>query len=416
MATTKAATKNSTSAFSTKRNKLRVGLVIPHIFMHQDILPHVIFSPGHLALSLADELRRQGIAVTLYTPGPVQTAAKNQTSDLGLFERELAGRGVQGDTYLDLLKKHPFTFITLARQVQSEIIAKAYADANNNKLDLVHIYANEEEIALPFAQLCRVPVVFSHHDPFNFLIKYKNNFPKYKHLNWISFSYAQRTGMPSDTNWVANIPHGLTNPALTPVAKPSGDYVAYLGRIIEPKGVHLAIQAVQIYNKTAKTPLTLRLAGKHYAEESKDAYWREKIEPALDDPHIFYDGFLDTDRMKRNFLANAKCLVVPSLFDEPFGMVTLEAFACGTPVIALDSGALPEIIDEAKTGRIVKKERNWNNKTDEQATVRRLAHALGNIDNIDRTACRLTYEARFSAKHMATEHIALYRRLLSADR
>src|SRR5690348_15966568 len=112
----------------TKASKrLKIGLVVPHIFLHKDILPHVIFSPGRLAIRLAEGLQDLGAEVTLFSPGPVDTSVKTITADLSYFERELAGRG---DTYLDLLKKHPFTFITLARQVQAEVIAKAYAMAN----------------------------------------------------------------------------------------------------------------------------------------------------------------------------------------------------------------------------------------------------------------------------------------------
>lgn len=388
---------------------MRVALVVPHIFMHNDILPHVIFSPGYLARSLASELQKQGVNVTLFTPGPINTDVPLVTTDLSLFERELAGRG---DTYMDLLAKHPFTFITLARQVQSELVAKAYAAANNDEFDLVHIYTNEEEIALSFAKLCKKPVVFTHHDPFNFLIKYKNNFPKYKHLNWLSMSYAQRAGMPKDTNWVGNIYHGLDEPKFKPAKNPGNDYVAFIGRIIEPKGVHLAIKAVKKYNATAKKPLLLRIVGKHYAEESKDTYWREQVEPELqNEPNIFYDGFLSEKNTKGQFLANAKAVLVPSLFDEPFGMVSVEAFACGTPVISLDSGALPEVIEDGKTGYIVRKKLNWNNKLDEALAVHDLAAAIANIDRIDRKACREAYETRFTLERMANDHKTIYEKL-----
>src|SRR5688572_29898647 len=127
---------------SPKNKPLTIGIVVPHIFMHRDILPHVIFSPGHLARGLAEGLQALGAQVTLFSPGPADTLVKNVTADMGNFEQELAGRG---DGYVDLLKKHPFTFITLARQVQSELIAKAFAAANAGELDLVHIYTNEED-------------------------------------------------------------------------------------------------------------------------------------------------------------------------------------------------------------------------------------------------------------------------------
>ncbi|PID99380.1 hypothetical protein CSA80_01295 [Candidatus Saccharibacteria bacterium] len=389
---------------------VRLALVVPHIFMHRRLLPHVIFSPGEQALALASNLQQHNVDVTLCTPGPVDTTVHNLTASLDYFDAELARRG---DSYMDLLRKHPFTFVTLARQVQSELIADVFKRANDGEFDLVHIYTNEEEIALPFAALCRKPVVFTHHDPFNFLVKYKNNFPKYKSLRWLSLSYAQRHGMPKDTNWAGNIYHGLDAAELTPVDAPTNDYVAYMGRIIEPKGVHLAIAALQHYNQSAATPLRLRIAGKHYAEVSKDTYWREKIEPCLNDPAITYDGFIGDNAAKQAFLANARALLVPSLFDEPFGMVSLEAFACGTPVIALDSGALPEVVQHGKTGIVVAKRYTDNGELDEPSTIARLASAIDEIAHIDRAACRQVYETTFTADHMAAEHARVYRDIIA---
>lgn len=381
---------------------MKIGVVVPHIFMHQDILPQVIFSPGHLAIDLVNGLHARGHEVTLLSPGPVDVDCRNLTADLSLFESELARRG---DNYVDLLRKHPMTFVTLARQVQAELIARAYAMANSGEFDIVHIYTNEEEIGYTFVELCSKPVVFTHHDPYNFLIRYKSIMPRYKHLNWISISQAQRRTMPADTNWVGNVYHGLNEPKLTPVVSPSRDYFAYLGRIIQPKGVHLAIAAVRKYNETAATPLKLKIAGKHYAESSKDSYWQTAILPELDDM-IEYVGFIDTPEAKRDFLGNARALLVPSLFDEPFGMVTIEAFACATPVIALDSGALPEVIDDGKTGYIVTKS---HNDTD---TVAELSDRLHQIEMIDRTVVHDVYEQRFTSKRMIEEYAHIHRSLI----
>lgn len=400
--------------------RLRIALVVPHMFMHRALLPKVIFSPGELAISLADGLTDLGCEVTLYTPGPVDTKATNVTADLSLFEKELEGRG---DSYLDLLKKHPFTFVTLARQVQSEIIARAFADANANKVDLVHVYTNEEDIALPFAELCQKPVVFTHHDPYNFLVKYKSVMPKYKHLNWVSFSHAQRAGMPRGTNWVANIPHGLTSPCERTELSHAG-YFAYMGRIIEPKGVHIAIKAVQEYNKTAHRPMKLKIAGKHYGDQEKKNYWETKIAPKLGSD-VEYIGFIHTARDKQDFLGNAAALLVPSIFDEPFGMVAIEAMACGTPVVALDSGALPEIIKDGKNGVIAKKvyktapaasaktsARSSKEILNEVKTAHNLQIALKKWGEIDRNMCRQIYEANFTANRMCKDYKAVYESLV----
>ena len=162
---------------------MKIALVVPHIFMHQELLPDVIFSPGYLALNLAEKLAEKGHQITLFSPGSVDQylsqnksgAAVNHCADLSLFEAELKQRGYG---YIELLKKHPLTFITLARQVQSELISRAYHAANQGEFELVHIWCNEEELALTTAQLCRRPVVFNHHEPFNFLSRCRAIFPK----------------------------------------------------------------------------------------------------------------------------------------------------------------------------------------------------------------------------------------------
>lgn len=277
---------------------MKIGLLVPHIFMQADILPQVIFSPGKLGIQLADDLAGMGGSVTLFTPGAVPTKAANITANLSYFEKELNARG---DNYLDLLRKHPFTFVTLARQVQTELVAKAIKMANDGEFDILHVYTNEEDIALPLAQLCSKPIVFTHHDPYNFLVKYKSVFPKYPQLNWISMSRAQRQGMPANTNWVGNIYHGLPAKQYKPVDQPSGDYVAYMGRIINTKGVHLAIMAVQKYNSQAGSNLILKIAGKHYAEHQKDTYWQTHIKPYLG-KGVEYLGYIKSDSQKTRVL------------------------------------------------------------------------------------------------------------------
>jgi glycosyltransferase involved in cell wall biosynthesis len=400
--TTKQPTKSNLQTKRENTDALRIGIVVPHIFMHGDVLPHVIFSPGQLALDLVAGLQQLGAEVTMYTPGPVETPGRNVTADLSYFEQELAERG---DSYTDLLRKHPMTFVTLARQLQSELIAQAYADANSGEIDIVHIYTNEEDIALPFAQFCSRPVVFTHHDPYNFLVKYKNVFPKYAHLNWISMSHAQRRGMPADTNWVANIHHGIDIGRFELNEQPKENFVAFMGRIIEPKGVHLAIAAVRAYNSRYKEPLQLRIAGKHYAGHSKDSYWREVIEPQIDNKTVFYDGYIKTDADKQQFLGNARALLMPSTFEEPFGMVMLEAMACGTPVVGLNSGAIPEVISET-TGVVVE----MSDFDDDSATA--LAEAIHVANKLERRNARITLERKFDIGLMVAQHLELYQRLI----
>src|SRR5690606_8357074 len=142
--------------------------------------------------------------------------------------------------------------------------------------------------------------------------------------------------------------HGIDKNRFRPELHPRGDYVTYLGRIIEPKGIHLAIEAVKHYNTVNDDHLKLKIAGKHYSGHSKDTYWQEKIKPELG-PDIEYVGYIKSDAEKQELLGNSKALLVPSTFDEPFGLVSIEALACGTPVIGLSAGATSEIIDHGKT-------------------------------------------------------------------
>jgi glycosyltransferase involved in cell wall biosynthesis len=274
-------------------------------------------------------------------------------------------------------------------------------------------------LALPFSQLCQKPVVFTHHDPFNFQVKYRHVFPKYAHLNWISLSYAQRIGMPKDTHWIANIPHGIDPEKFHYNPHPTGGYVAYLGRVVEPKGVHLAIAAVKAYNATNDKRLILKIAGKHYSGV-KDGYWKQMIEPYIDGEEIIYEGFIGTREGKQRFLGDAQALLVPSTYDEPFGLVMVEALACGTPIVGLASGAIPEVVQDGRTGFVVQgvyEDRpdhlatSHHSAVETEPTARKLAGALGRVSIIERQACRADFEQRFTTDEMCSQYLAVYERL-----
>lgn len=380
-------------------SKIKVALVVPHISIIKGVFENVVFSPGQLAFDLAQGLGHHDIDVTLFTPGPADTRVKNITADMTGFNNELKNRGYG---YMELLAKHPLVFISSARQVQAEIISKAYEMANSGEFDLVHIYTNEEDIALQFANLCTKPVVFTHHDPFNFLIRYKSVFPRYKNLNFISISKSQRKSMPDDTNWLANIYHGIDLDEFEPSFN-EGEYFAYIGRIVEPKGVHLAVEAVKKYNETASSSIKLKIAGKYYNEWS-DSYFESKIKPLLDE-NIEYVGYL-TGQDKKYFLKNAKALIVPSTFEEPFGMVTLEAMASGTPVIGFNVGATSEIVRHGQDGFII-------DEISDEARIDKVCEYIDEIAKIDRHNPRKRVEADFSLEKMIKKHADLYKKLTS---
>jgi glycosyltransferase involved in cell wall biosynthesis len=239
--------------------------------------------------------------------------------------------------------------------------------------------------------------------------------PKYKSLNWISISFDQRKNMPEDTNWIGNVYHGLDASDYEINLNKDGEYFAYLGRIIEPKGVHLAIAAAK------KAGVKLKIAGKHYGSSEKNKYWEEKILPELNED-IEYVGFISKEKNKNEFLKNAKALIVPSTFDEPFGMVMIEALASGTPVIGLDSGAISEVVKEAENGFLVRKETKKlkDKKTkkeveilNEDQSIHDISIAMKNIVQIDREFCRKDFEERFTLRRMALDYRYIYSKAIS---
>jgi len=374
-----------------KQSLVRVAFVVPHIFMGDELRAQVIFSPGELARELANA-RFEGVELTLFSPLAVKSRAKNVVADSSGFRRELAGRGYG---YLELLKKHPSLFVAMSRQLQGEVIAEAYKRATAGEFDVVHVYTNEEDQALIFADLCCKPVVFTHHDPYNFLIKYKSVFPRYKYHNFVSMSRAQQKTAPRGTNFVANIYHGVRVAGAG--ARGDGerpraerDYFLYVGRIIEPKGVHLAVAAAK------RAGVKLKLVGKRYGDD----YFEREIKPHLGE-QIEYVGFKRGDELQK-LMAEARGLVMPSLFAEPFGMTAIEAMAVGTPVIASRNGALPEIVEEGVSG--------WFADTVDELVV-----AMGRVDELVAEDCVKRVREHFSLEKMLDEHAKLWRQLAAGS-
>ncbi len=165
-------------------------------------------------------------------------------------------------------------------------------------------------------------------------------------------------------------------------------YLAFLGRLTHNKGVHLAIE-------TAKaTGIKLKIAGNISNEPGGKEYFETQIKPHLDDPQIEWIGTVN-DRQKNEFLGNAIALLVPIQWDEPFGIVTIEAMACGTPVIAMNRASMPEIINHGVTGFLCR-------------DVKEIIEAVGQIDRIDRRNCREECERRFSTEVMVNSYLKVF--------
>jgi len=188
-------------------------------------------------------------------------------------------------------------------------------------------------------------------------------------------------------NWAGTVHHGLPAERYVFSPRARGGYLAFLGRISPEKRPDRAIAIARAAG------LPLKIAAKVDAADA--AYFREEIKPLLDDPSIEFIGEIG-DAEKSRFLGDAVALLFPIDWPEPFGLVMIEAMACGTPVIAWNRGSVPEVVDDGLTGRIV-------------GTNAEAGAAVAEVASYDRAAIRATFERRFSARTMALNYEALYR-------
>lgn len=203
----------------------------------------------------------------------------------------------------------------------------------------------------------------------------------------VSISKDQRRPIPN-ANWVGTVHHGLPRDLLPFNPNPRGGYLAFLGRISPEKGPDRAIEIA------TRAGMKLKMAAK--IDKSEEAYWRNAIKPMVDsNPNVEFVGEI-AERHKADFLGNAAAVLFPIDWPEPFGLVMIEAMACGTPVIAFRIGSAPEIIEDGVSGFLV------DNIEEAVAAVRR-------IPLLDRAEGRRAFEERFTVDRMTQDYLAIYR-------
>lgn len=219
-----------------------------------------------------------------------------------------------------------------------------------------------------------------------------NLYRAFPEMPLVSISNAQRIPV-ADANFVATVYHGVPRD-LTLTREPRGGYLAFLGRISPEKRVDRAIAIARAAG------LPLKIAAK--VDRVDEAYFHAEIEELLRLPGVEYIGEID-DRHKNAFLGQARALLFPIDWPEPFGLSMIEAMACGTPVLAFGRGAAPEVIDEGVTGAIV-------HSMDE--AIARLQSVLA----LDRTQVRRRFEQRFTVARMARDYVEVYKSLIGAPK
>jgi len=251
--------------------------------------------------------------------------------------------------------------------------------------DVLHFHIDQFQFPL-FRDMCDNTLTTLHG---------RQDLPDLKHLYTgfpemplVSISNAQR-GPIMDANFVATIYHGLPRDLLTPNLHPQGGYLAFLGRISPEKRVDRAIAIARAMD------MPLRIAAK--VDRVDEEYFRSEIEPMLKQPGIEFIGEID-ERQKVKFLGDARALLFPIDWPEPFGLAMIEAMACGTPVLAFRKGSVAEIIDEGVTGYVV-------DSMDEAI------YTLDRVLALDRAQVRRRFDERFTAARMAQDYVKVYERL-----
>jgi glycosyltransferase involved in cell wall biosynthesis len=344
---------------------MRVAQVAP---LYESVPPRLYGATERVVSYLTEELVRQGHAVTLFASADSQTAA------------ELVPVCPKG------LWRDPAVWETLAHHVrQLELVAQ-----HARRFDVVHFHGDPLHYPVARRLPCRslttlhgllLPV---DHGPL---------FREFGDAPLVSISDDQRRPLPW-ANFVATVPHGLPRDLFTFRDRP-GDYLAFLGRFVPDKRPDLAVEIAR------RAGRKLKLAAK--LDPGNRLYYEQTVEPLLRASRSFveYVGEIG-GRDKDDLLGGAAALLFPIDWPEPFGMVLIEALACGTPVVAFRRGAVPEVLTDGVTGFIVD-------------GVDEAARAVARVGELSRRACRQVFERRFTADRMARDYVAVYRRLLGDD-
>jgi glycosyltransferase involved in cell wall biosynthesis len=214
-------------------------------------------------------------------------------------------------------------------------------------------------------------------------------FREFRDIPLVSISDAQRAPLP-EAGWFATVHHGLPHDLLEFHPRHEG-YLAFLGRVSPEKRLDRAIAIATACGRR------LRVAAK--VDPVDRDYFDHQIRPLLDNPLVEFIGEIG-DEQKGEFLGRAEALLFPIDWPEPFGLVMIEALACGVPVIAFRGGSVPEVLEDGVTGFVV-------------GTLEEAIEAARRIGEIDRHACRAAFELRFSAGRMAADHVRMYGQLVA---
>ncbi|HEY3517410.1 MAG TPA: glycosyltransferase family 4 protein [Gammaproteobacteria bacterium] len=339
---------------------MRIAQVAP---LYESVPPKYYGGTERVVSYLTEELVQQGHDVTLFASGDSVTSARLSAT---------SRRSLRLDKHcVDQLAHH---VLMLERVVQRAA-----------SFDVIHFHV--DYMHFPYSRRHATPQLTTLHGRLD-LPDLVPLYREFRDMPVVSISATQREPLPF-ANWIGTVHHGLPR-GLYDFRPDGGEYLAFLGRIAPEKRVDRAIEIAK------RVGLPLKIAAK--VDNVDREYFQSLIKPLLCDPLIEYLGEIGEGE-KEQFLGDARALLFPIDWPEPFGLVMVEALACGTPVIAFSGGSVPEIIDEGETGFIV------DDLDDAVAAVHR-------VGELSRRRCREVFEERFTATRMACDYLERYSTLL----
>ena len=344
---------------------MRIAQVAP---LTESVPPQAYGGTERVVSYLTEELVQLGHQVTLYASGDSVTSAELRACS----ERALR---------LDPGIADP---VRIYEESHERMMQRVLAEAG--EFDLIHFHIGWHEF--PHFMCSATPCVTTMHGRLD-VPDMNQRLRQFIGFPLISISNDQRRPI-SDANWVGTIYHGQPD-TLTVHGAPKRDYLAFLGRISPEKRPDLAIQIAQ------RAGWPIKIAAK--VDPVDRVYFETQIRPLLALPGVDFIGEVgEADKMR--FLAGAHALLFPIDWPEPFGLVMIEAIACGTPVIAFRRGSVPEVIENGLTGFVVD-------------SVDQAVRTVPQIEHLDRQVLRAVFRNRFSVKRMAADHVALYKQLIT---
>jgi glycosyltransferase involved in cell wall biosynthesis len=340
---------------------LKIAQITP---LYEAVPPKLYGGTERVVAWLSDALVDAGHEVTLFASADAETKAalvpvRDQAIRLDPAE----------------LKSDLAAHMTMLQEVRARM----------SEFDVLHFHV--DMIHFPFFEECAERTLTTLHGRLD-LKDLPGVYRRWRQFPLASISMDQRKPL-RNANWLGCVHHGMPDSLCRFTEHPQGDYLAFLGRISPEKRVDRAIAIAR------RVGLPLKVAAK--VDTADKAYFEREIEPLLAHAHVEFVGEIN-DAQKPAFLGNARALLFPIDWPEPFGLVMIEAMACGTPVVAWNCGSVPEVVDEHITGRIV------DNEDDAVAATRE-------VIGYDRRAVRATFERRFTARAMADRYVHLYDRL-----